>query len=501
MHCLIFNFNKQLANNARSLGCYRMAHFLREHGWDVEVIEYAAYWDLTRLQQLARSRITEKTQWVGVGHVFSDWNDTMEQFFLDLKRRHPNIAVISGSAVNPAFQSQAIDYYVQGYGEYATLELLKYLFSNGSAPRFNLLASGAKKIIPAIAAYPAYPMPSLMVKYQPRDFVLPGEWLGIEFARGCKFSCAHCNFPVLGVRGDHTRDAEDCREQLMDAYDRWGVSGYYVADETFNDRTEKITKFADVVETLPFEPWFSGYVRADLMISRAQDREELARMGFRGQFYGIESFTHSAAKTVGKGMESDRLKQGLLDIKKYFQTTGNGRYRGEISLIVGLPTETISQFQDTMSWLKQHWGGQYCQAHVLGLLMNQDDKPNRLALECQKHGYREMTAEEISQAEHRVPNPHFRRIENRLVGSLTKWKNHDMDIYQAAELEQQVYDEWSDITKPNGHGIDVFRYASVLLHDHDLDSRLSVDSFTMNNLIQTKQTEIIENYINQKLSI
>lgn len=501
LHCLLFNFNLQLASNARSLGCYRIAHFLREHGWNAEVIEYAAYWDLERLKQLARSRITDRTRWIGTSHMFSCWNSVMEEFLTWIRQTYPGIRLISGSAVNPGFDSSVIDYYIQGYGEYAVLALLRWLFGNGDKPRFNLLAGRGRKVISAIAEYPAYPLQSLMVKYQARDFILPGEWLGIEFARGCKFSCAHCNFPVLGVRGDHTRDAEDCRQQLMDAYDRWGVTGYYVADETFNDRTEKITKFADVVQQLPFEPWFSGYIRADLMIARDRDREELARMGFRGHFYGIESFQHSAAKVVGKGMDSERLKQGLLDARDYFQRTGNGWYRGEISLIIGLPTESIQQFQDTMAWLDQYWADQYVQSHVLLLPQHHADKPNRLANECAKHGFVPMTDAEIQQAQSQYASPSFEKFEKIMVGGVMKWKNPLMNIYQAAELEQQVYDKWSTTRAPNGHGIDVFRYASVLLHDRDLPSRLSVDNYTMDQLIKTRQSTIIENYINKKLGI
>ena len=52
-------------------------------------------------------------------------------------------------------------------------------------------------------------MKSLRIKYEDRDDLQPWEWLTIECARGCIFQCPYCNFPILGVREDHTRSAND----------------------------------------------------------------------------------------------------------------------------------------------------------------------------------------------------------------------------------------------------------------------------------------------------
>lgn len=501
MHCLLFNFNSA-TNSTRSLGCYRIAHFLREHGWDVEVIEYAPYWDLEELRLLAKFRITKNTKWIGTSHIFSSWGSVMEEFCLWLKKLYPEIKIISGSSVNPNFESRAIDYYIQGYGEYAILDLLKYLFSNGSTPKFNLLSTGAKKIIPAISAYPAYPMSSLMVKYQDRDFILPGEWLGVEFSRGCKFSCAHCNYPIIGIKGDYTRDAEDFREQIMDAYDRWGVIGYTVADETFNDRTEKITKFANVVETLPFEPWFCGYIRADLLISRPLDKVELARMGFRGHFYGIESFTHASARVVGKSMAPERLQPGLLQVKEYFQSVGNNLYRGEISLIWGLPGESLQDAEKTILWLNRHWTDQIVSSHPLHLFRSDFDKTSKLSREYLKYGYKEMTDQEIADEVAKGKEFFSTYINEPSVKRFIMWKNSHMNIFDAADLRKKVRDQWVGYadtfsTRP----LNIWKYGSMVLHEKDLRSRIAVNCSDMQLLIEQKQNNIVQAYINKKLNL
>jgi hypothetical protein len=93
---------------------------------------------LPELQQLAQSRITQYTTFFGFGHIFGAWNDTLEQFCHWIKKNYPTICIISGASTNPMFQSTAIDYYVQGYGENSIVEILKYINGNGPRPIFKI---------------------------------------------------------------------------------------------------------------------------------------------------------------------------------------------------------------------------------------------------------------------------------------------------------------------------------------------------------------------------
>ena len=60
---------------------------------------------------------------------------------------------------------------------------------------------------------------------------------------------------------------------------------------------------------------------ADLIASRPQDRELMAEIGFWGHYYGIETLNHESGKTIGKGINPDKLKTELKAIKKYFELT------------------------------------------------------------------------------------------------------------------------------------------------------------------------------------
>ena len=483
---LIFNVpNNKLFG--RTLGAYRMAHVLRQEGWDIEVIDYARQWSYEELIELAKSRIDGDVRFIGFSHMFSSWSVTLERFARYLKQTHPNVLLLSGSGVAPQFISNYMDFYIKGFGENAIQAVLKWYVNGGPMPTFNFL-SYARKIIDANTFYPAYPMQDLSVKYEDRDFIQPDEWLTVEFARGCKFKCDFCNFPVLGVKGDYSRDADNFKEQLIDAYNRFGVTNYIVADETFNDRTEKITKFADVVETLPFKPWFSGFVRADLLISRPKDREEMLRMNFLGHYYGIESFNKESVKIVGKGMDPEKIKQGLIDIKNYFLSNGTKQYRGTCGLILGLPYETKDTLESTRQWLLENWQGQSFVPYVLEIPKGQFDTPSAISLDYKKYGYDEVSEEQQTEF---MTNAH-------VSFDLLAWQNEYMNVYDALD----IYDKWDKTNSDpnNKFSVDAFSLSIPNLAN-SLEERLKAPMDRYDVLLEKEHLNLVENYKKRKLSL
>jgi radical SAM superfamily enzyme YgiQ (UPF0313 family) len=491
--CLLFN-TIQLKHLSRPLGAHRIAHFLREQGFDAEVVDYANFWTLDELKQLFQSRYHSSMKFVGFSHMFSLWTDTLEEFCGWIKTHYPDLKIISGSGVIPLFESKQIDYYIQGFGEMALLELLKYIDGNGSRPRFRLDAPKGKRIINANEAYPAFPMKSLLVKYEDRDFIEPREWLTIEFSRGCKFACDFCNFPVIGVKGDYTRDADDFELQMRDTYDRFGTKNYLVADETFNDRTEKIIKFANVVEKLPFESWFSGFIRADLLVSRKHEREELLRMNFLGHYYGIESFNNDSAKAVGKGMNTERLQAGLIDIKDYFLKHKRKQYRGSISLILGLPFDTYDSIEATRQWLVQNWQTQGFTALCLEIHHGEMNKLSKMSVDYKSYGYEEMTQEEVAQARAVSQNSALQQGGSHLpqiLNDLVYWKNKNLDYFKAAELVEHFV----DLKRHYDFRPSAFSIAHNLKQEMTMNERLSLSGDYYHLL-----DDNLQNYKNKKLN-
>ena len=513
-HCLLFNLYKSSSGYlSRSAGVHRIANHLREQGWDSEVIDFAQYWTYEQLIQLVDARVTKNTKFIGFSHMFQlspwhNWPKHIEELCAYVKQTHPDIIIITGSQNNPNFYSKHIDYSVTGYGEYALDALLKYKFSNGPRPVFDLNRGlSGQQLIHGLDSYPAHPMREPSLTYEDRDFIYPGEWSTIEFSRGCKFSCSFCNFPVLGVKGDYTRSAEGFRNQMMINYDRFGIENYIVSDETFNDSTEKIAKFADVVETLPWKPYFTGFLRADLLVSRPRDKEELLRMGFLGHFYGIETFNHDTGKIIGKGMNPDKLQQGLLDVKKYLSENSNDAYRAVISIIYGLPLETKETLKKTEEWLLKNWIDQVVIAWGLDLSDNDlGVNHSKLSMNYAKYGYRKKEGpydyRKFPTTFHTTPSKaYLLEGQEEEKNQLVNWENDHMDLYYATAGAAKFR---QNFLKLGGFGL-----GNILVNRNTGMSATIRERLDMGQMeaafpgdhAYTDYEKFAQNYINKKLSI
>jgi len=457
----------------RSLGGHRIASFLREYNWDVEVIDYVLHFTIDELKEIVRSRVTSCTKFFGFSFIFNEYDHNFLQEFLPwLKKMYSDILIIFGGqniVVNP----YPADYYVNGFGENALMAILNYHFTNSNKElklddRWLLVG---KKVI-TNNNYSSAPMKSLLVNYEDRDFIQPDEWVYTELSRGCKFKCEFCNFPLLGVKGDWTRDAEDFELYLKNMYDRFGVKKYYITDETFNDSTGKIEKFSNVVKRLDFDPIFSGFIRADLLVSRPLDRELLGEMGFISHFYGTETFNHLTGKIIGKGMHPDRLKEGLLDVRKYFKNN-TVLYRGQLTLIVGLPQETEETIAQSVDWIFNNWQGEAIVFNSLELqeFNSLDANLSILSKNPEKYGYRRSN----------IPIPSVdtfeskkKYIQTKFSDKIFNWENDNFTYSRALDLVNKIY--------LKAHKLD-FRLGAFNLHVsgvNDINETLKCDQKVYN---------------------
>ena len=367
------NMSKRVWTSVRrSPGGHRIATYLREQGYDVEVLDFWPAWTRIELLKFFHQRVREDTLIVGISGMFpigalnsaSKEGDSrklyrdMVQTIAILKERYPQLKFVGGAQNLSAILDYKLDFYIYGFGEYAIVELFKYF-----KREFNTLKIIEKnidgRVIKAIDCktdYPAAPMPDARVRYEDRDFIQPEEVLTIELARGCKFKCKFCQFPILGVKGDYSRSVDSLREEFLDNYERWGCTVYSVSDETVNDSPQKLAKCAEVIRSLPFQPHLTGYIRADLLVNKPDTWQDIWDMGLRSHYYGVESLHQPSGKIVGKGINVEKLKEGLIKVRDWFENKeeGRGQYRATISLILGLPEETKETFLTGINWLQDN---------------------------------------------------------------------------------------------------------------------------------------------------
>jgi len=395
MHrALIFTgFTEYYLSIERAGGAYRMAHYLRQFNWDIEVVDYITHWPLEHLITLIDQRYKQGSlKWLGFSATWNITHPNVKGMCDHVKLHYPEVVIIVGghSVFGPDLGA---DYYVNGFGELAGKAILEYEFSNGTKPYGKPYHKGWA--IDALHFYPSWPLEDYTVDYEDRDFLQPTDAVSMELSRGCRFACKFCTFPILGVKEDTSIKEEYIYRYIKTMHDKWGVKSYMIADETLNDRDAKLEKLSRAVQRSGVNPNFNAFIRIDLLKSHPQQLELLANARVWSQFYGIETFNHRAGKVVGKGLDPDTIKQLMLDTRAYM-TQHVGLYRGTASFIAGLPYESEADLDMTHKWLTTNWVDQNWSMWALGIPKpNENSRLSVFGEDIGKYGYSEMTQEEV----------------------------------------------------------------------------------------------------------
>jgi radical SAM superfamily enzyme YgiQ (UPF0313 family) len=492
----------------RALWPHRVATFLRMNDWDAEVIDFTSFWKLEELQELVRSRVSSKTVMFCFGTAFlNPWSPYLNEFIAWLKKEYPDIARVVGGNNALVTDAENIDYWVDSYGENAVLALCKHLIGTLGSTLKTDLNIADKRVIRGLHHYPSTPLDSYIVDYEERDFMQPYECPQIETARGCMFNCSYCNFPLLGQSKDVSISKEQFKKQLQTGYEKWGITNWRVMDETFNDRPEKIRKYAEAVDELGYNPWICGFARGDLVVSHKEHWDDYIRLGFLGHSMGIETFNQEAGKFVRKGMNPYKLQEGLVEFEAYTDKHAPRRYRANIQMICGIPGETTDSWYKSMDWLNTKWRRQSASAWILEVPDYDETLTNqsRFTKELVQNGLEKLDAMEhpgYKVHKDKDGNVIFKAIQGGGVGSTRNdvviWKHSTMDWYQADALVKEFYSD---------DGVECLRGCNPFLSDRlfalyqtnsyeDIYDKKISDVDTADPVFKTQ----VQDYINKKLS-
>jgi hypothetical protein len=432
-HAIIFTGANYLDSGRKGGGATRISNHCKSYGWDIEVVEYFSYWSNDNIKQFLNQNVDlKKTKWIGFSYTWLSNDSSIVEKIRFIKDLYPQLLIIAGGQT-PFGVDLSADYYVFGYGEEAVLQILNYEFDNGAPIQYSNFFSG--KYVDGIKKYTSHNLKEYGVSYSKYDFLNSKDLLTIELSRGCKFACKFCSFPYIGIREDTSRSEESIYKELNENYQKWGITRYLIADDTLNDRNEKLIKLRNVVNRLDFTPDFSGYIRLDLYKSHPEHLELLGESRVWGQFYGVETFTHETGKIIGKGMHPDLIKQQLLDTRNYFQKN-LGLYRGSVGMIAGLPKESMELMQESHNWYLKNWKDQTVVWHPLQI-MKTNGTMQAFGADMAKYGYEEILGPDLEQMvmykrKSLMPKPKDTTI---------FWKNEYTDSYQVINLVNEFRKE------------------------------------------------------------
>lgn len=344
----------------RTLGAYKLAHTVRSAGYSAQVIDHIAWMTADELYDCTVKHITKDTVCLGISTTFLvNKGKPLSPHFASVLGRilteFPNIKIVVGGPYVREIQNQnsSISNRLYAvflhYSEDAFLEFIKFLKNTGKMPPFQIETWNNKNVY--VFNKPAeekFNIETDAYRFVDQDHIMPGETLPLEISRGCIFKCKFCNHLMLG-RGklDYLRDFELIKEELIQNYEKWGVTNYYIICDTFNDTEFKMKAWHEMVSSLPFKIKYTCYLRADLLDRFPDVPYMLQESGLIAGFHGIESLGEKASTVIGKGWSGKSAKQF---IPKLTHDIWKSKVKLTLSFIVGLPGDTRESLTDTAHW-------------------------------------------------------------------------------------------------------------------------------------------------------
>lgn len=364
----------------RYIGPYQLGHWLEKHGYSYQVIDFIIngrtnYYTVDELVEITEQFIDDDTKVVGISSTFlynyvantnKYENGSLPPLLHDalviIKEKHPQVKFVLGGNTAESFSTETtklFDGIVVGLAEDIMLELMQFYDNKRDEPKFRRPLPHKTKF------YYADDVQNKIFDIQlgdhtwyEKDCIVPGEALPLEISRGCIFKCRFCHYPLLGrSKFDYTRNMECIRQEIIENYNKWGTTCYYLLDDTFNDTPQKVKDFRDMSLSLPFKINFVCYLRLDLLERFPETIHWLKEAGLFGTQFGIESMHPAASKHIGKGFN------GTPKAKEFLVKLMNEYWNNEVliltSMIAGVPEETEESLLESANWLIDnnvtHW--------------------------------------------------------------------------------------------------------------------------------------------------
>lgn len=359
----------ELSAHYRAIGAYQLSWWMRQHGYDCQVIDFIHHMSVEELVNFTEKFITKDTLCLGVSSTFWSqlkpknkiWSmsrlepisvpDVVESALHEIKNRHPKIKIVLGGVSAdfiPAESYKLFDVSIVGDAEDTFLDLVNAWRDQKSI--FHAVQRGGRPFINA-AANCVFDIQNSSHRFTEQDCIIPGETLPLEISRGCIFRCSFCQYPHLGkTKFDYLRKFDLIAQEIQHNFDKFKTTNYYILDDTFNDSDYKMQGWKNAIDQLDFDINYTAYLRADLLNRNSSHIELLKNTGLMSGFFGIESFNGQASRAVGKGWSGRQARQFLPELKSIWQND----VTFHCSFIVGLPPETVGEYYQTHQWLLDH---------------------------------------------------------------------------------------------------------------------------------------------------
>lgn len=335
---------------SRPIGTYQLAHWLRTHRIESQIIDFCQWHSADELVSLTKLFIGNKTKFIGVSTSF--WSDERVPFNIQraitvIKNEYPHIQFVFGGARADSDAIKPLGFTLVGEAENSLLNLIK-------GHNISLL----------------FDITKLEHRFSDNDCIIRGEVLPIELGRGCIFKCKFCGHHNLGkLKHTYQRPIQFIENEISYNYEKFKTTHYHFLDDTVNEDPVKVKNLSAIPNNTGVDIKWNGYLRLDLLARYPDTVEQLATSGMKSCFFGVETFHPEASRKIGKGWNGKHAKDFLPRLHKEFW---NGDINIWANFIVGLPNESASNIEESFNWCINNPIGHY-QFVPLSLYIHRSD--------------------------------------------------------------------------------------------------------------------------------
>ncbi|MGA7876061.1 MAG: cobalamin-dependent protein [Desulfoferrobacter sp.] len=328
---------------ALPIGLYYLAALLKEHQYDVEILNlYNLRGDNRRVEEILR----EKQPNVIGFSVFNANRWGAIDVARIAKRLDPNVRVVFGG-VSATFLWEhflahfpQVDFVVLGEGEYSFLKLLRCLEQNDFDKLETVKGIAFKKQAKIVTTG----LPELIGNLD--KLPNPAKYFSYQYVtltRGCPADCNFCGSPQFWKRKVRWHSADYFVEQLELLYRR-GVNFFYFSDDTFSLKKSIVIDICKKILAKGLKISWYAISRVDQV-----DEEILYWMRCAGCIqisYGVESGSERIRKLLNKSINSEQIKRA-------FALTTSFGILARAYFIYGCPEESSQTIQESIDLINE----------------------------------------------------------------------------------------------------------------------------------------------------
>lgn len=340
------NYTEDHSERVLPLGILAVGSNLKRQGFEVEFVNITE----KDIEETAQKIASESPLFVGLSVMTGIQTKHSAQLSQKIKELKPQLPIVWGG-IHPSLLPEQclaedyIDYVVISEGEITSVELARALKDN--QPLDGILGIGYKdkgeiKINPwrpFIADLDQYRLDFSLLDLEKFIFPLSGfkRVMAYKASRGCPFNCSFCYNNAFNQNKWRVWSADAVIEDILWLKEKYHIDAIKFYDDNFfvdKQRAFYILEKIDLASHLE--------IRIDSITEEVAER--LKRLKVFDMLIGIESGSNRLLELIDKKFSVDKIIQGVSVIAK-------NKLPATYSVIVGLPTETKSEFEATIDLL------------------------------------------------------------------------------------------------------------------------------------------------------